>query len=95
MNISAGDTSEAQEAHRRGGGAVDHAPFNGEPGNGLGPSQEDRFPMMRSIRKEVRQFMHAAETLLGPFVGQGELSQDERGIIDLYIQQIVEKFPRA
>jgi hypothetical protein len=51
----------------------------------------DRFPMMHSIRKEVRAFMHAAETLLGPI--QGGLSRDERGVISLYIHQIMEKYP--
>ena len=37
--------------------------------------------------------MHAAETLLGPVVGATDLSQDERDVIGLYIQQITEKFP--
>lgn len=55
--------------------------------------RSDRFPMMRSIRKEVRQFMHAAETLLGPIVAVTDLSQDERDVIGLYIHQIMEKFP--
>jgi hypothetical protein len=55
--------------------------------------RSDRFPMMRSIRKEVRQFMHAAETLLGPIVAVTDLSQDERDVIWLYIHQIMEKFP--
>jgi hypothetical protein len=48
--------------------------------------------MMQAIRKEVREFMHAAETLLGPVVGATDLSQDERDVIGLYIQQITEKF---
>ena len=55
--------------------------------------RSDRFPTMRSIRKEVRAFMHAAETLLGPDVEGTALSQDERDVIALYIQQITEKFP--
>jgi hypothetical protein len=49
--------------------------------------------MMKSIRKEVREFMQAAETLLGPMVGRLELNQDERGMIGLYVQQVAEKFP--
>ena len=57
------------------------------------PVRGDRFPTMRSIRKEVREFMHAAETLLGPIIGCGDLNQDERDVIGLYIQQIREKFP--
>ena len=48
--------------------------------------------MMKSIRKEVREFMHAAETLLGPVVNRAELNQDERDIIGLYIQQVTERF---
>lgn len=49
--------------------------------------------MMKSIRKEVREFMRAAETLLGPVVNCTELNQDERDIIGLYIQQVTERFP--
>jgi len=56
--------------------------------------RSDRFPMMRSIRKEVRAFMHAAETLRGPVVEGTGMSQDERDVIGLYIQQITEKFPQ-
>ncbi len=48
--------------------------------------------MIRSIRKEVREFMQAAETLLGPMVTRLELNQDERDMIDLYIQEVSEKF---
>lgn len=48
--------------------------------------------MMRSIRKEVREFMQAAERLLGPMVTRLELNQDERDMIGLYIQEVTEKF---
>jgi hypothetical protein len=56
------------------------------------PFSEENFPMMNSIRKEVRDFMHAAETLLGPVINRAELSQDERDLIGLYIQQVTERF---
>jgi hypothetical protein len=49
--------------------------------------------MMRSIRKEVGEFMLAAERLLGPMVARLELNQDERDMIGLYIQEVSEKFP--
>lgn len=65
----------------------------GTGSDGLMRSRADRFPMMRSIRKEVRVFMQAAETLLGPMIGRAELSQDERDVIGLYIQHMSGKFP--
>jgi hypothetical protein len=78
MNISTGEVFRTPEALNR---AEDAS------------IRPDRFPMMESIRKEVREFMHAAETLLGPIIGGADLSQDERDVIWLYIQQITEKFP--
>lgn len=49
--------------------------------------------LSRVEEASVRAFMHAAETLLGPDVEGTALSQDERDVIALYIQQITEKFP--
>jgi hypothetical protein len=76
-----------------GGKCYEMHAFHSRKGTGISLSHEEELPMMTSIRKEVREFMHAAETLLGPMVGRLELNQDERGMIGLYIQQVAEKFP--
>ena len=46
--------------------------------------------MMQAIRKEVREFMHAAETLLGPVVGAAVFAiLDERLSTSLELREVL------